>query len=259
MQSSYRIIKSSSVISNKPKEIVTEFEEKQEIERNIKQKEESETNAKNFIDSYENLARNMVENARRQSEEILSSAYQEAERLEKEAYEQAYNLGNEKGYSDGFNKAYEDGYKSNLDKALAEAEIIKNNADNILRSCIEEKDRYLQEKEVEIRDLIFNCIETILRREVKDKEALNNLLFESLSEVKNSKNIVIKSNKIYCEEFNKNIDKWKSQIPLKADIFVISDESIEEGSAIIERDSGKIVVSIDIAMEKLKEIFNSVE
>ncbi|WP_411679139.1 flagellar assembly protein FliH [Clostridium thailandense] len=259
MQSSYRVIKSSSVISNKPKEIITEFEEKQEIERNIKQKEESETNAKNFIDSYENLAKNMIENARRQSEEILSVAYQEAERLEKEAYEKAYNLGNEKGYNDGFNKAYEDGYKSNIDKALAEAEIIKNNADNILRSCEEEKNRYLQEKEIEIRSLIFNCVENILRREVKDKEALNDLIFETLSEVKNSKSIVIKSNKIYCEEFDRNINQWKSQIPLKADVFVIPDESIEEGSAIIERDSGKVVVSIDIAMEKLREIFNSVE
>lgn len=262
MQSSYRIIKSSSVISNKPKEIITEFEEKEvqeEIQQKINQKEETEANAKNFIDSYENLAKNMIENARRQSEEILSAAYVEAERLEKEAYEKGYNLGNEKGYSDGFNKAYEDGYKSNLDKAVAEGEAIKNNADNVLKSCVEEKDRYLKEKEAEIRNLIFNCTETILRREVKDKEALNALIFEALSEVKNSKSIVIKSNKIYCEEFNRNIEQWKSQIPLKADIFVIPDESTEEGSAVIERDSGKVAVSIDTAMEKLKEIFNSVE
>ncbi|MTK12007.1 MAG: flagellar assembly protein FliH, partial [Clostridiaceae bacterium] len=42
-----------------------------------------------------------------------------------------------------------------MDKALAEAEIIKNNADNILKSCIEEKDRYLKEKEAEIKNLII--------------------------------------------------------------------------------------------------------
>lgn len=258
MQSSYRVIKSSSVVSNKPKEIVTEFKEKDEIMEE-EQKEQVEENARTFIDSYENLAKNMIENARRQGDEILSSAYKEAERIEKEAYEKAYSLGNVTGYNDGFNKAYEDGYKSNLDKALAEAEVIKNNADNIVRSAVEEKDRYLQEKEIEIRNLILNCMESILKREVRDKDALNALMFESLSAIKNSQNIVIKSNKIYCEEFSKNIEIWKEQIPLKGDIFVIPDESIEEGSVIIERDSGKIVVSAQIAMEKVREIFNSVE
>lgn len=255
MQSSYRVIKSSSVVSDKPKEIVTRFEEKGEI----KQKEQGEANARMFIDSYENLARTMVENARKQSDEILSAAYAEAEKIQKEAYAKGYSLGNETGYNDGFNRAYEEGYKSNLDKALAEAEIIKNNADNILKSCIEEKDRYLKEKEVEIKNLIINCIENILKREVKDKEALNSLVFDTLSEIKNSKNIVIKSNKVYCEEFSQNIESWKEQIPLKVDVFIIPDDSVEEGSAIIERDSGKIVVGIDIAMEKVREIFNSVE
>lgn len=255
MQSSYRVIKSSSIVSYKPKEIVTKFQEEEEV----KQKEQNGTNARMFIDSYKNLTKTMVENARKQSDRILSAAYAEAEKIEKEAYDKGYSLGNEAGYNDGFNKAYEDGYKSNLDKALAEAEIIKNNADNILKSCIEEKDRYLKEKEAEIKNLIINCIENILKREVKDKESLDNLVFETLSEIKNSKNIIIKSNKVYCEEFSKNIELWKEQIPLKGEVFIIPDDSVEKGSAIIERDNGKIVVSAQIAMEKVREIFNSVE
>lgn len=261
MQSSYRVIKSSSVVNNKPKEIVTEFEYKEEVKENeqSEQEEQGEESARAFVESYENLAKTMVENARRQSDEILSAAYIEAERLEKETYEKAYRLANETGYNDGFNKAYEEGYKSNLDKALAEGEFIKNNADNILRSSIEEKNRYLQEKELEIRNLILNCIESILKKEVKDKDGLNSLIFEALAEIKNSKNLIIKSNKIHCEEFNDNIEMWKQQIPLKGDIFLIPDESIEEGSVIIERDSGKVLVSVDIAMEKVREIFNSVE
>jgi flagellar assembly protein FliH len=255
MQSSYRVIKNSSVVTDKPKEIVTEFD----LTRETKRKEQSEDNAKIFIDSYENLAKTMVENTRRQSDEILSGAVAEAEKIEKEAYERGYDLGNQRGYNDGFNKAYEEGYKNNLDKALAEAELIKNNADNILRSSIAEKDRYVKEKEVEIRNLILNCIESILKQEVKNKDGLNSFIFQSLTEIKNSKSIIIKSNKIYCEEFSKNIEMWRDQIPLKGDVFIIPDESIEEGSAIIERDSGKVVISTQIAMEKVREIFNSVE
>lgn len=259
MQSSCNVIKQSSVIKDGNKPIVTEFQKMSEVQ----QKELGETNAKIFIESYENLARTMVEDARRQREQILSSAYAEAERISKEAYEnayqQGYNEGNQNGYNDGFNKAYEEGYKSNLDKALQEAELIKNNADNILKTSIEEKERYIKEKEMEIKDLIINSVESILKKEVKEQDGLNSIIFEALSKVKNTKTFIIKSNKLYCEEFKNQIDLWKEQLPFKGDIFIIPDESIEEGSAVIERDNGKVVVGTHIAMEKLRELINSVE
>ena len=84
-------------------------------------------------------------------------------------------------------------------------------------------------------------------------------MFDALSKVKNTKTFIIKSNQIYCEEFKSKIELWKEQLPFKGDIFIIPDESIEEGSAIIERDNGKVVVGVDISLEKLHEILNSVE
>ncbi|WPC41000.1 flagellar assembly protein FliH [Clostridium sp. JS66] len=250
MQSSYRIIKNTSVDEEGLKKIVTEFETKEEVEqRNL-----AETNAKTFIDSYENLARTMLENARKQSEDLLSNAFIEAERLEKEAYEKGYNEGIKKGYDDGFNKSYEDGYKKNLEKAQAEGQLIKNNADNILRTCKEEKDIYLKEKEQEIRNLIVNCVEAVLKRETKEKTALNDVIFEALSTVKNTKTFIIKSNEIYCEELKNKVELWKEQLPFRGDIFIIPDKDVEIGKAIIERENGKIVVDVSIAMEKIKEI-----
>ena len=168
MQLLCNVIKNSSIIKEGNKPIVTEFQNISEMQ----QKELGETNAKTFIDSYENLARTMLEDARKQRDEILSTAYSEAERISKEAYEKAYQEGCEKGHSDAFEKAYEDGYRSNIDRALQEAEIIKSNADNILRTCIEEKERYIREKEMEIKDLIINSVESILKREVKDKDCI---------------------------------------------------------------------------------------
>ncbi|KZL94138.1 hypothetical protein [Clostridium magnum] len=256
MQSSYNIIKNSSVVKEGNKQIVTEFEQIKED----KQKElQKEINAKSFIDSYENLAKTMIEDARKQREQILSSAYSEAERLSKEAYERAYQEGNQNGYNDGFNKAYEEGYKINLDKALQEGQIIRNNADSVLRSAVEEKERYLKEKENEIKDLIINCVESILKKEVKEKDGLNNIIFEALSKVKNTNTFIIKSNPVHCEEFKGKIELWKEQLPFRGDIFIIPDESMEEGSAVIERENGKIQVGANIALEKVREIFNSVE
>ncbi|MBC2582128.1 V-type ATPase subunit subunit G family protein [Clostridium sp. DJ247] len=255
MQSSYKVIKNFNVVKEGSKEIETKFYNKEEIF----QKELTETNARNFIDSYEELAKTMIENARRQSDSILSAAYAEAERIEKEAYEKGYGSGMEQGYADGVNKAYEEGYEKNVQKALIEAEAIKNNADNILNTCIEEKEIYIKNKENEIKLLIEKCIESILKREVKDKEGLNSIVFNAMSEVKNSKTFIIKAKKIYCDEFKNQVDIWKEQLPFKGDIFIVPDEFIQEGSVIIERDNGKIEAGIDIAMEKVREIVYSGE
>lgn len=250
MQSSYRIIKNTSVDEDGLKKIVTEFETKEAVE----QKNLAETNAKTFIDSYENLAKTMLENARKQSDDLLSKAFTEAERLQKEAYEKGYNEGMQKGYDDGFNKSYEDGYKKNLEKAQAEGQLIKDNADNILRTCKEEKEIYLKEKEQEIRNLIVNCVEAVLKREVKDEAALNDVIFQALSTVKNTKTFIIKSNEIYCGELKNKVELWKEQLPFRGDIFIIPDKDVEIGKAIIERENGKVVVDVNIAMDKIKEI-----
>jgi len=259
MQSSCNIIKNSSVVKDGNKQIVTEFEHIKETQQKELQKEQNEINAKLFIDSYENLAKTMIEDARRQREEILSAAFQEADRISKEAYEKAYQEGNQNGYNDGFNKAYEEGYKSNLDKALREGEIIRNNADNVLKSAVEQKDTYLKEKENQIKDLIINCVENILKKEVKEKDGLNDIIFEALLKVKNTRTFIIKSNPVHCEEFKSKIQLWKEQLPFRGDIFTISDEAMEAGSAVIERENGKIEVGASIALEKVREIFSCVE
>lgn len=250
MQSLYKVIKNTSVVEDGEKEIVTDFQSKNVIQ----QKELGEINAKMFIDSYEELARTMVENARRQSDEFLSKAFTESERMGKEAYEKGYNEGKQTGYNDGFNKAYEEGYQKNFDKATAEGEAIKNNADNVLKNSIEEKERYFKEKEEEIKNLIVNCVEAVLKREVKDEDGLNSVIFQALSKVKNTKTFIIKSNKIYCDELKNKVELWKEQLPFKGDMFIIPDESMEQGKAVIEIDNGKIELSIEDAVEKIKEI-----
>ncbi|MCH5138361.1 flagellar assembly protein FliH [Clostridiaceae bacterium UIB06] len=259
MQSLCNVIKNSSVIRDGNRQIVTEFEAIKEVQEKEVQVEQKENNIRSIMDSYENIARTMIEDARRKREEILSAAFQEADRISKEAYEKAYQEGGQNGYNDGFNKAYEEGYKTNLDKALQEGESIKANADNVLKSAIEEKERYLKEKENQIKDLIINCVENILRKEVKEKDGLNNIIFEALSKVKNTNTFIIKSNSVHCEEFKSKTELWKEQLPFKGDIFIIPDESMEPGNAIIERENGKIEVGADIAMEKVREVFNSVE
>ena len=53
----------------------------------------------------------------------------------------------------------------------------------------------------------------------------------------------------------RSIENWKSKIAFQGDIFVIEDNFLEDGTAVIEKETGKSIVSISYGIEKIKELF----
>lgn len=250
MQSSFNVIKNNNVLKQGNKEIVTLFD-------NINEREAKEKDARSNIESYENLAKTMIENARRQSEQILSNAYNEVQNIEqnaldkialmeKEAFNKAYNEGKEKGYQDA--------YESTIVKTAEECENIRRNIDEMLRGAQKEYNKYLVDKKDELNRLIVSIAESVLKREVKDKDAINGMIFDVIEASKDAKSFLIKTKSKYVEELKIQTISWKDQLAFKGDIFVIADEAIEEGSALIDKGNGKVEVSIDLALAKVKEI-----
>lgn len=254
MQSSYKIIKGDSISGKGAKNIVTVFE------KNIVQEENKDSTMAN---SYSKIVKSMIEDAQKKREEILSKAYEEASKIEEQAYknanEKGYIEGYEKGYDEGSKKAYNEGYTKNVEKAKAEGEDIISKADSILKASVKEKNRYLQEKEEEIKRFILDSIESVLKQEIKDEKSLNSMVFNELSQVRNIETFIIKSRKKYCDQFKEQVDIWRERLPFKGDIFIIPDETLEEGTVVIEKNNGKSIFSLDIALDKIKEIFESVE
>ncbi|MBV4419142.1 flagellar assembly protein FliH [Clostridium tyrobutyricum] len=256
MQSSYKVIlKGESIERTHTKKILTDYTSKKKPEENTEMKIYPVAN------SYENLGRTILEDANRKKESILNEAYEKSSQIEKQAkdngYKTGYVAGMKKGREDGYKSAYEEGYEKNFNEAKKQGEAIKKNAESVLNSAIQEKQHYLKEKEAQIKQLIVNAVENILRHEIIDKDSLNDAVFDALRQMRNTNTFVVKSRKKYSEEFKKHVDIWKEQMPFKGDIFVIPDESVEEGTVIIERDSGKMVLGIDIACDKLKQILEN--
>ncbi|WP_243108590.1 hypothetical protein [Clostridium rectalis] len=259
MQSLYKIIKNTSVIKQGKTKIHTDYtppvEEEVEVIR--------EVNAKEFINSYENLARTMLESSRKKSDDIIAKAFQEAEKIQLEAYPKAYDKGYKEGKEKGYKDAYEEAYVKNMEKLEEEkTKIIENTREEIstmMKNAREEYLNYLQDKKDEIKDTIENIVENVFQREIKDGDSLNSMILNVLDDVKNSKTIIIRCNGIYLEDIKCGIDSWRQNTVFKGEIFVISDEFIEEGSAVIEKDNGKIVVSSSRALEKVKQIIEDSE
>lgn len=253
MLSSFKVIKSNSVIENGNVEINTEYS-KNNGNNSTEKKELGEKNAKDFIESYEVLARTMLENARRESDNVLAVAYEEANRLEHEAYEK----GSSEGYKAGYDKGVSEGKKL-FEKQINDAKIKENNiiasAEELLLEAKNEYTKYLEEKQEEVKGLIISIAEHILKKELQNKDGITNLVLDAIELAYKSKTIIVRCNKKYVEDLQDKIESWKNQSIYRGEAFVVGDDTIEEGTAIIVRENGKIVVSVNDALEKVREIF----
>lgn len=253
MLSSYRVIKSNSVVTNGNVEINTDLVDTSS--NNKDKKELGEKNAKDFIESYEVLARTMLENARRKSDEMLATAYEDARKLEQEAYE--------KGMAEGYNAGYEKGskegsvyYDNMVKKAQLDAQGIVTRAENLLLDSNDQYLKYLETKKEEVKGLITSIAKCVLKREVKDKDAITNMVLDAMEIASKSKTIVVKTRSNYVQHLKESIDNWRQQSIFQGEVFVVADDEMEEGATIIQKNNGKITVSINDAIEKVKEIIS---
>lgn len=250
MQSSFRIIKDVSVLNNGTKEIDTNFKPPVKVDK------DNEEVTKNYIDSYESLAKGILEKARIQGETILSEAYSQARQIEEQATQSGYT----KGYEAGHKEAYESTMESAKQEAkniIDEANMIKEEALNMLSSAEKQYEKYLELKKEEIIQAVCDISEKLLMRKIQESDCINSIAKELLSNVKNEKNIIIKCNNVYKEEIEKNIPVWKQELPISGEVFVLCNSDIKLGIVEIEKENGKIVVNIMEGVQKVKEVLFS--
>jgi flagellar assembly protein FliH len=243
MQSSFNVIKNSRVINQGDREINTQLSGASKVVM----QDESPVIKNPNMESYENIAKSILANAKRQSEEILSKAYIDAVELKAQAFE----TGNEQGYKEG----YESAYNKAIDSAMDAAKLLKTDADAILMSAKDQYDAYLIEKEHHIKALIVNIAESILKREIKEPDALNEMVFHTLKAERNIKTYIIKVSNCHFAMIKDQVETFKARLAFQGDIFVIEDNLLDEGTAVIEKETGKSIVSIAYGIEKIVEVF----
>jgi flagellar assembly protein FliH len=253
MQSLFKVIKCGRVVKQGDAVIDTKFSckgyENVNDDINDNNVEKLNDDAQDAA-SYAELAVDVVENAKKEAEMIKSKAMMEAEQIEQNAYEKGYNTGQDQGYKDG----YDEGYNSAIEKVNAEAKGIIGNANSVLNQAKQEYCRYLEEKNDEIKNIIIDISQKILKKEVENTDALNSMLFEALQSIRGVTSITIKCNKLYYSEIKDRVEEWKESMVLNLELFVIEDNSIEDGKALLEKDNGKIIVDINYGLEKIKEV-----
>ena len=134
-----------------------------------------------------------------------------------------------------------------------EAEEIINNAETLLKSARENYSEYLESKKTDVIKLALEIAGNITRQKLSKEDSMNVLIEQAFKVSKGEESIIIKANSFHCEELKNNISKWKVQYSVKNDIFVMADDSMEKGNAILEKPSGIVKVGIDIGMEQIRK------
>ena len=210
--------------------------------------QEQEELEKKVLEAKEEYKR-VIEETELKKQEILNEANENSKVIEKKAYELGYEQGLKNGYEDGYKESYE----QNIEKALKESEEIKQEGYNTLLNIKNEAKSYIKENKESIINISISIAEQVLREKFKDVTLMETMLNNIIAEYDLKKDLVIKVNPLYKEELQKNIDEEISKNNLSQKIFIIPDLGVEEGNAVIETESGKLIVGIDSVLDKVKE------
>lgn len=245
MQSSFNLIKGKMVQSMEAKTIETEYiPAKQENGQEMTEEE-----AKKYISSYEKIGQGIIDEAKREKEKYMLETIEKANELEKEAYNKGYNQGLENGREDGKKEAYE----TYVPKAQENAEKLAENATNLLKEAKKEYDNYIDSKKNEIIEMILSISSKVLNREIQMNPNIQSMIEQALILSKGEKNVIIKCNTIHVIDLKNKIEDWKPTFNITGEIFVLADDNMVPGNAVIEKDSGRIEVGINIGMGKIRE------
>lgn len=191
----------------------------------------------------------ILNQANTESEKILAETNQKAVEIEKRAYHEGYEQGTQNGYEDGYKEAYED----NIEKAKNESSEIIDKANKIMLEANNQVASYIKDNKKNILAMGISIAEKVLRRNFEDEESMDLLILDVIKEYELKENFVIRVNPIYKESLDKQILELKENNLINKDVFILSDESVDKGNALIESLNGKLVIGIDDVIGKIKE------
>ncbi|WP_250673010.1 FliH/SctL family protein [Paraclostridium ghonii] len=245
------IIKSDGIVFKgvKPLNTITKESAKKEQTSDENEEEKVKEEIQEQLKQAKNTYDEVVEKAQLESEKIIQDAYKECDEIKKRAYEEGHNLGVKNGYEDGYKESYED----NIEKAKQESEDIINKSNSILIESKNQVLNYLKDNKKEIISLSIFIAEKVLKEKFEDMDSMNKIIENTIKEYEIKENFVIRSNAMYIESINEQLNDLKSKQLIKGEAFVLADEFIEPGNAVIETNKGRLIVGVDCVLDKIKE------
>lgn len=257
------IIKSSQVNIVEPKiRQNTETLENKESDKSIEEIDQLQNECEETLRKAKEEAKDLINNAKKEAEKIKDQALEDArdaaENLKNEAYEKGYGEGKEKGNIEG----YEDGRQNGYKEGQEESQKLIEEANEIKREYLSEKERVLNSIEGDVIELVMNITRKILNQKIDENdEVIIDLVLKGLATLNSKEDVRIRVSKEDFEKVEESREKILSKVNLVENLKIDIDSNLEKGDCIIESSKGNVDVSIDTQMkiveEELKDLLDS--
>ncbi|MDV3425958.1 MAG: hypothetical protein LIR50_02060 [Bacillota bacterium] len=192
------------------------------------------------------------ENDNTNSNSVIQDAVREAERIIENS-----RLDAENAYKAAFEKGYREGFKKGAEDVAIEAEKRNKTAmekiEAIYGKAVSEYNKYLSEKENEIKKLIGKISKNVLKRELDFSDFFNEIIIDALNQEQGSK-VIVRCNEKYCNSIRNRVDIWKRETGSNLDVFIIEDITISDKSVILVKDEGRSILDMDKVIENIGKI-----
>lgn len=228
MQSLSNVIKRTNVVNLGNKEVIT-------LCFNNITEDKAESNLETLSGD------SALEDAYKAADKIIKKSKVEAER----AYTGAY----EKGYREGFKKGAEDAALETENRNKTSVDKIET----LYNKAVSDYNKYLKEKENDIKKLIGEIAKKVLKRELEFSDSINEIIIEALIQEQGSK-VIVRCNERYCNSLRNKVDNWKRETGNNLDVFIIDDITLKENSVILVKEEGRAILDIDKAIDSIGKI-----
>ncbi len=199
--------------------------------------------------------------------ELLASARKEAEGIKKQAKAEAAELMEsnkqkavaeaERIKADAIRQGYDEGYQAALEAANKEADKIRAQAKSVLVQAEENRRDKINNLKEEIHDLAIDIAEKIVVKELEIKpDVVLAIAQEAIQLVSNRKYIVLWVHPGEKEICQKHRDQLMKHLPPKAQVHIMTDDTVARGGCIVETDYGKVDATLSNRWQTLLNAIN---
>lgn len=199
--------------------------------------------------------KDLLEEAMRQAEEMMAQVRVEAEELRRKAQEEGYEDGYRNGYQDGHQEAYSD-YKLKLDYELDQ---FQREMKESIEKVTEKKEEILDKYMDDLKRVTLTIAEKIIQTSLKtSSEVVKRMILSATSKLKKNQwaKIYITKNSM-GSMIQGDVNLLKELTYLSDNIKIITMESEEDGTCIIELPEEVIDASVNTQMENIRDILNN--
>ena len=149
--------------------------------------------------------------------------------------------------------AAKEGYKAGLEKAQSDIEQVKD----AIQKFANAKEDVFEYIAPDILEISIDIARKIVKKEIEqDPQIILDTIIDVLKSIsRDEKKLVIRVNSSQLVMARENIPEIMTSIGLEAKTNIISDDTIEEGSCIVQTSNGIIDATIDTQLEIIKEAF----